>query len=72
MFQRFWRSPTRRESTGLGLSYVRAAAEAHNGTVAVGRAPEGGALVGLRLPTSMVGDLSPMPDKDPPPQLASV
>jgi signal transduction histidine kinase len=51
VFQRFWRSAAKRDGTGLGLSYVRAAAEAHAGSVVVARSALGGALVGCRLPT---------------------
>ncbi len=50
VFQRFWRKGDDRSGTGLGLSYVRAAAEAHGGDVVVTRSRLGGALVGLRLP----------------------
>jgi signal transduction histidine kinase len=50
VFQRFWRSATKREGTGLGLSYVRAAVAAHNGSVTVGRSSVGGAFVGCTLP----------------------
>jgi signal transduction histidine kinase len=50
VFQRFWRDRHRREGTGLGLSYVRAAAEAHGGNVLVGTSTEGGAFVGFSLP----------------------
>ena len=46
----FWRSATKREGTGLGLSYVRAAATAHNGSVTVGRSSVDGAFVGCTLP----------------------
>jgi signal transduction histidine kinase len=50
VFQRFWRSARKREGTGLGLSYVRAAAEAHGGWAFVARSPLGGAQVGCRIP----------------------
>lgn len=50
VFQRFWRKADRRDGTGLGLSYVRAAAEAHGGDVVVIRSALGGVLVGFRLP----------------------
>ncbi len=61
VFQRFWRSAEKREGTGLGLSYVRAAAEAHGGTALVARSSLGGAMVGCRLPLSVDG---PMPATD--------
>ncbi len=61
VFQRFWRSAEKREGTGLGLSYVRAAAEAHGGTALVARSSLGGAMVGCRLPLSADG---PMPATD--------
>jgi two-component system, OmpR family, sensor kinase len=65
VFQRFWRSPDKREGTGLGLSYVRAAAEAHAGTVVVAKSSLGGALVGCRLPLDVESVL-------PAPQVAQV
>lgn len=49
VFTRFWRSG-RRGGTGLGLYIVRGLVEAHGGTVAVGRAPSGGALFRFVLP----------------------
>ena len=36
--------------SGLGLAIVRAVAEAHGGSARAGEAPEGGALVNVRLP----------------------
>jgi signal transduction histidine kinase len=56
VFQRFWRSAGKREGTGLGLSYVRAAAEAHGGWAFVARSPLGGALVGCRIPLARAVD----------------
>jgi signal transduction histidine kinase len=50
VFQRFWRSATKREGTGLGLSYVRAAMTAHGGSATVTRSTVGGAFVGCTLP----------------------
>jgi signal transduction histidine kinase len=61
VFQRFWRSTKRREGTGLGLSYVRAATEAHGGTVLVARSTLGGATVGCRLPLDPTGAGAPKP-----------
>ena len=55
VFDRFWRSSTKREGTGLGLSYVRAAAEAHAGTALVAPSPLGGAFVACRLPLVPTG-----------------
>ncbi len=52
VFDRFYRSPEARSmpGSGLGLAIVRQAAERHNGTVSVARAPWGGAWFTLRLP----------------------
>jgi signal transduction histidine kinase len=59
VFQRFWRSAGKREGTGLGLSYVRAAAEAHGGWAFVARSPLGGAQVGCRIPLTRAVDEDP-------------
>jgi signal transduction histidine kinase len=56
VFQRFWRSAGKREGTGLGLSYVRAAAEAHGGWAFVASSPLGGAQVGCRIPLTRSAD----------------
>jgi signal transduction histidine kinase len=56
VFQRFWRSAEKRDGTGLGLSYVRAAAEAHGGTAFVARSQYGGALVACRIPLAHADD----------------
>jgi signal transduction histidine kinase len=56
VFQRFWRSAAKREGTGLGLSYVRAAAEAHGGTAFAERSPYGGAMVVCTIPLSPNGE----------------
>jgi two-component system sensor histidine kinase MprB len=52
VFDRFYRSPSARAmpGSGLGLSIVRQAADRHGGSVSVGRATGGGALVILELP----------------------
>jgi two-component system sensor histidine kinase MtrB len=50
LFARFRRGPTRGEGSGLGLSVVRALAEAHGGTASLGNAEQGGAQATLRLP----------------------
>ncbi len=53
VFERFHRTDAARDrasgGTGLGLAIVRAIAEAHGGTVAAERSPEGGARVVLEL-----------------------
>jgi two-component system, OmpR family, sensor histidine kinase MprB len=52
VFDRFYRSEESRTmpGSGLGLSIVAQAVARHGGTVTAGRAPEGGALLALRLP----------------------
>jgi signal transduction histidine kinase len=40
---------TKRQGSGVGLSLVRQIAAAHNGSVAIGETPGGGATVTLRL-----------------------
>jgi signal transduction histidine kinase len=54
VFDRFWHRPPPdgRPGTGLGLSLVRAIAEAHGGQARVSRAPEGGAQFTLALPVT--------------------
>src|SRR3954451_18096116 len=54
VFDRFYRSPDSRTmpGSGLGLSIVRQVAERHGGSVAVSRAPEGGAAFALTVPGS--------------------
>ena len=49
VFTRFWRGD-RRGGTGLGLYIVKGLIEAHGGSVAVGRAPGGGAQFRFVLP----------------------
>jgi signal transduction histidine kinase len=49
VFTRFWRGD-RRGGTGLGLYIVKGLVEAHGGSVAVGRAPGGGARFRFLLP----------------------
>jgi signal transduction histidine kinase len=46
-------------SAGMGLSTVRAIAEAHDGGVSVGRSAAGGARFTLRLPLAPVGTTAP-------------
>jgi two-component system sensor histidine kinase MprB len=52
VFERFYRSSEARTlpGSGLGLAIVAQAAERHGGRAYAGRAPEGGALMTLRLP----------------------
>lgn len=50
VFTRFWRGRPGRGGTGLGLYIVKGLVEAHGGTVAVGRAPSGGAAFRFVLP----------------------
>ncbi|WP_199431600.1 sensor histidine kinase [Qaidamihabitans albus] len=52
VFDRFYRSSEARTlpGSGLGLAIVKQAAERHGGAVYAGRAPEGGALMTIRLP----------------------
>ncbi|HVW42957.1 MAG TPA: HAMP domain-containing sensor histidine kinase [Amycolatopsis sp.] len=52
VFDRFYRSSEARTlpGSGLGLSIVKQAAERHSGAVYAGRAPEGGALLTIRVP----------------------
>jgi two-component system sensor histidine kinase MprB len=54
VFERFYRAPAARgmPGSGLGLAIVRHVAEAHGGTVTAANAPEGGAVITLRLPES--------------------
>jgi len=52
VFDRFYRADGARTmpGSGLGLAIVRQVAHRHGGAVGAGRAPEGGALLVLRLP----------------------
>jgi two-component system sensor histidine kinase MprB len=52
VFERFYRATTSRTmpGSGLGLAIVRQVAVRHGGAVWAGRAPEGGALLAMRLP----------------------
>ncbi|MEC3975199.1 sensor histidine kinase [Amycolatopsis sp. H20-H5] len=52
VFDRFYRSSEARTlpGSGLGLAIVKHAAERHGGAVYAARAPEGGALISMRLP----------------------
>jgi two-component system, OmpR family, sensor kinase len=50
LFARFRRGETRGDGSGLGLSVVRALAEAHGGSATLAARPGGGARATLRLP----------------------
>lgn len=52
VFERFYRSTEARtqRGSGLGLAIVKQVAERHGGSVRVGEAPEGGALLSMYLP----------------------
>ena len=53
LFERFYslkHQLTGRKGTGLGLCFVKEAAELHHGTVTLTNHPEGGALALLTLP----------------------
>jgi signal transduction histidine kinase len=53
VFRRAWRGASARYRTsgsGLGLAIVQEAVRLHQGSIRVGRAPEGGALMVVRLP----------------------
>ena len=54
VFDRFFTTRSTSGGTGLGLSFVRAIAEAHGGTVRALTPPEGGALMALTLSRSGV------------------
>lgn len=55
-FERFWRSEASRSrqtgGSGLGLSVVRAIADAHGGQARAANRPDGGALLEVRLPAA--------------------
>ncbi|MFM7533543.1 MAG: ATP-binding protein [Rubrivivax sp.] len=55
-FERFWRSEASRSrqtgGSGLGLSVVRAIADAHGGQAHAANRPDGGAVLEVRLPAS--------------------
>jgi two-component system sensor histidine kinase MprB len=52
VFDRFYRAANARglPGSGLGLAIVRQVADAHHGTVTASNAPDGGALLELRIP----------------------
>jgi two-component system sensor histidine kinase MprB len=57
VFDRFYRGASSRgtQGSGLGLAIVRQVAEQHGGTVGADNAPDGGAVVSLRLPVHRAG-----------------
>lgn len=62
VFDRFYRSSEARTlpGSGLGLAIVKHAAQRHGGDVYAGRAPEGGALMTMRLPGDPAGQEYPV------------
>jgi two-component system, OmpR family, sensor histidine kinase MprB len=56
VFDRFYRGASSRatQGSGLGLAIVRQVAELHGGSVSAANAPDGGAVVTLKLPTTQV------------------
>ncbi len=54
VFNRFYRSAQARgmPGAGLGLAIVKQIADAHGGSVTIARAPDGGAILRLQLPTT--------------------
>jgi two-component system, OmpR family, sensor kinase len=59
LFGRFRRGRTRGDGSGLGLTVVRALAEAHGGTASLGNAEHGGAQATLRLPQNTQSSIEP-------------
>ncbi|MGH8220457.1 MAG: ATP-binding protein, partial [Steroidobacteraceae bacterium] len=54
LFGRFRRGRTRSDGSGLGLTVVRALAEAHGGTASLGNGEHGGACAILKLPRAEI------------------
>ena len=54
VFERFYRATTARGTpgSGLGLAIVKHVVEAHGGTAEAANAPDGGAVLTLRLPSA--------------------
>ena len=68
VFDRFDGSGPQRDSAhnfGLGLSIVRAIAEAHGGRVTAARSPAGGAAVTIWLPLYQPAELAPEGERHP-------
>jgi two-component system sensor histidine kinase MprB len=66
VFDRFYRSAASRNrpGTGLGLAIVRQVAETHGGSVDARNAPDGGAILALRLPARPLpapAEVAPVP-----------
>lgn len=66
VFDRFWRSPSARNTpgSGLGLSIVAQTIKAHGGWVKAGRSAEGGAEFIVRLPGSTTAPEDEVADDD--------
>ncbi len=60
VFDRFYRAEATRSAPGfgLGLAIVKQVADSHGGTVTATNAPDGGAVLCLRLPATMVDEPS--------------
>lgn len=60
VFDRFWRGDASRgmSGSGLGMAIVADSAQSHGGTVTLGEAPGGGALVVISLPGQRPPDVS--------------
>lgn len=50
---------TKPQGTGLGLSICHSLVELHEGTLAIGNSPEGGALITIGLPATLQGTRGP-------------
>ena len=63
VFDRFYRAPEARSApgSGLGLSIVRQAVEAHGGQVTAANHPGGGAVFTITLPTQTRPARVPVP-----------
>ncbi len=78
VFDRFYRTDTARDrasgGTGLGLAIVSAIAEAHGGSAAAERSPEGGARMEIELPrfTATAATNAPTPDRASPGSMSHV
>ena len=64
MFERFWRAPgAAAGGTGLGLAIAKSIVDLHDGRIAVGNRPEGGARFtsACRRPVQPPGAPDPVP-----------